>query len=875
IVPNPVPDELRSLTMSEEMMISMAFPVCKVIRLAGGAHGYKGHVLSVGQDIGGFVGNLPWLPNSDEMPVIIIQPPDGGSWAGRQFKVSLERVERALNYLMLHSPPYMDIRSRIDMDRVRLHLQDEPREDGIEPMPDPLEHEDEGDNVRDPEDASGLAARPQRGPAESFIPMPGDGRQSEAEILRQQLEHMTNYTDNGQSGAATMQYPGREAPLREDTPWLWSMCFPTLFPNGVGDPSQAHQRTLTDVDIVTHLMKFVDRPEGEAPYYRFASHRTFRYWALDMRLRKTARLQCRIFLRNNPALTSLDPSEVNDDTIRQLMSVATRYVANVPGTDGYWKKWEGKLEDTIDQLPSLSTFTTYSAADHHMADLYRLIPRAGPEPEAGVGAGNVRPIQERNRLLIANPHIADWWIWERMQVFKKYFLGKDMANTSWHWDRAEWQSRSTLHVHGCSSWECEGEERVTELARTYLRGHIGRVRASRDGEDPPGDGGVSDEEMSRVKDGISSFLCGIGFTALNLEPPPTPADPQVPTSEEARARGREELARDMRTFDWDDVGECERRYKNLVNACMRHTRHGGYCLVNGRCRFGFPKPRQESLGLEAHPLTTPPTDNVDDWQLIATPQNALPRREGEEGEGVFDPCVNRHVVAQLLGWGSNVDFSPIVDMGMAGRYMVKYTTKGESRSSDVQRTLATLVRHAATLDADDDDRLTLPSIMRKVLNMATTRRDMGVQEVQHLNLQTCNVLHNVEYVRAYTEQTSVEVESAGADGGLRPVRDLLLAYSRRMDQDAWVPIHGGRPQQDAVLEEMNYCTFAATYKLTREKKITTHDRKNRVVSFLPIFSHSPTSPKYADYCRSQLVKYRPWRGPLHNGWDGEEGEEAT
>ncbi|CAM9585234.1 unnamed protein product [Ectocarpus fasciculatus] len=103
------------------------------------------------------------------------------------------------------------------------------------------------------------------------------------------------------------------------------------------------------------------------------------------------------------------------------------------------------------------------------------MPRAGPEPEAGVGAGNVRPIQESNRLLIANPHIADWWIWERMQVFKKYFLGKDVANATWHWDRAEWQSRSTLHLHGCSSWECEGEERVTELARTtgYLASCVG------------------------------------------------------------------------------------------------------------------------------------------------------------------------------------------------------------------------------------------------------------------------------------------------------------------------------------------------------------------------------------------------------------------
>ncbi|CAN0304589.1 unnamed protein product, partial [Scytosiphon promiscuus] len=51
MVPEPPPPELEGLTMSEEMMISMAFPVCKVVRLAGGAHGYEGSVISIGQDI--------------------------------------------------------------------------------------------------------------------------------------------------------------------------------------------------------------------------------------------------------------------------------------------------------------------------------------------------------------------------------------------------------------------------------------------------------------------------------------------------------------------------------------------------------------------------------------------------------------------------------------------------------------------------------------------------------------------------------------------------------------------------------------------------------------------------------------------------------
>ncbi|CAN0521725.1 unnamed protein product, partial [Scytosiphon promiscuus] len=83
-----------------------------------------------------------------------------------------------------------------------------------------------------------------------------------------------------------MQYPRREGPVREDTPWLATMCYPTLFPRGVADPFVGgRRRDVTLANGITHLMKFVDRPEGQAPFYRFASHRTFRYWALDIRLR--------------------------------------------------------------------------------------------------------------------------------------------------------------------------------------------------------------------------------------------------------------------------------------------------------------------------------------------------------------------------------------------------------------------------------------------------------------------------------------------------------------------------------------------------------------------------------------------------------------
>ncbi|CAN0277667.1 unnamed protein product, partial [Scytosiphon promiscuus] len=403
MVPRPPPPELQGLTISEEMMISTAFPVCKVVRLAGGSQGYESSVISIGQGIGSFATSLPWLADAGEMP--------------------------ALAELYREDNEEVDIMHLLHTVREAASPGDDPGEEeeeekeegggdgpapcdyrGTERMPNPL------DDGLDPQGAAdGGSGRQRRGPRETFIPTPGVRARTEEESLQAVLEEMAGYREAGGDGPATMPYPRREGPVREDTPWLASMFYPTLFPRGVADPFvSGRRRDVSLVNCITHLVKFVDRPEGQAPFHRFASHRTsshrtFRYWALDIRLRNQAKSQCRTFLRHNSTLAELDPSEVTEDVIGQLMRVTTRYLANISGTDGFWLKWQGKLGDAVDQLESLTTFTTYSAADHHHPDLYRLMPGFGPELPASVGDGNLLPIQERNRLLIANPHIADWW----------------------------------------------------------------------------------------------------------------------------------------------------------------------------------------------------------------------------------------------------------------------------------------------------------------------------------------------------------------------------------------------------------------------------------------------------------------------------------
>ena len=112
------------------------------------------------------------------------------------------------------------------------------------------------------------------------------------------------------------------------------MCFPCLFPKGKGDPlGGARAKDVTFADHLRHLIKFADRPEEIVPFYRFASHRTFRYWALDVKMKRQARDQCRVFLRQNQEFVGTLLEEITPEHIQQLIGIATRYTGNLSGND--------------------------------------------------------------------------------------------------------------------------------------------------------------------------------------------------------------------------------------------------------------------------------------------------------------------------------------------------------------------------------------------------------------------------------------------------------------------------------------------------------------------------------------------------------------
>ena len=101
------------------------------------------------------------------------------------------------------------------------------------------------------------------------------------------------------------------------------MYFLVLFPLGVGDPFGRRWRVPLR-DGITHLMKFADRPppvDGipQAPHYGFASHRSFRYWCIDTKMRRQMSKQCRFFLRQNKEQVHVPVAKIAAQELRQIM----------------------------------------------------------------------------------------------------------------------------------------------------------------------------------------------------------------------------------------------------------------------------------------------------------------------------------------------------------------------------------------------------------------------------------------------------------------------------------------------------------------------------------------------------------------------------
>lgn len=127
-------------------------------------------------------------------------------------------------------------------------------------------------------------------------------------------------------------------------------------------------------------MKFACIDTKGCFYYPFAQHPRFKFWAYDRLRRHRGIDQCNVFFKQNPEDASLTMDQLRDMIKKnslegvQLLNRMSYYAANISGSTSYWSKRRMELQSIIEQCSAPTVFWTVSFADHHWADLHKLMP---------------------------------------------------------------------------------------------------------------------------------------------------------------------------------------------------------------------------------------------------------------------------------------------------------------------------------------------------------------------------------------------------------------------------------------------------------------------------------------------------------------------
>lgn len=269
MIPSPVPKQLQDLTQFEEMLITPAFPVMHVYtKPRDGQRAYKGHVLTLPQDVQQLADVLPRCPK--DLPVIIFTV-NGKDNCSTDFVVRRKIVSDALHWLtdmnedeepnnplyrnitidkqIVASLPENGILKNVTRIECGQHVDEtqKPNED-IDTDTGPVKFDDD-EKVYNSETEMG-----------SFVPTNIDTKK-EQEIIREEFlktPQIHNWTIENE-------------PLNEfSCQYLASMAFPTLFPDGKGDPTNtavfsdtSSNTTQSFAAKLKHLIKFSEKINGK------------------------------------------------------------------------------------------------------------------------------------------------------------------------------------------------------------------------------------------------------------------------------------------------------------------------------------------------------------------------------------------------------------------------------------------------------------------------------------------------------------------------------------------------------------------------------------------------------------------------------------
>ena len=488
--PNGYPTHLPELNSIEQAMISRVQVIMKCYRLKDGGFGgfgYRGHVMNFEHDPSKIFDQLPVA--FKDLPIIILRKRDDKHPKKyRDFRVRRKAIQSWLEYLIEHSPAYQDVTIAADRlqslpdddcvsDRVLTQFEEEVvdnEEPKIIDENSPVEDDLEVEDFVGPEQGGASGDGDQEPVKEQFLFTPPDKHPNDEETQMEPiLKKGCKDSNDSDTIVVNMQEP--EISLSDfSQPFIQAMAFPTLFPYGFGDVTgkdRDFEVSMTEAN--QHLLKYCERLGGKFKY-RFAEHNTHMHWAQNRAERHRCMSQKLVYINKNPEDDNLTEEELQSmldeggSKLEKLVGRMQTYNSNISGSNAYFNKKKRELHALIAQEGMCTLWFTFSAADNHWKDLFRLI-LGESEASCYKDKNEKEKATLRRQLRRQNPHIVDAYFHERLEELLKSFFGRNSAlEAKWYWFRIEYQGRGSAHGHGCCRLVCDPG--IIQLSEKVLKG---------------------------------------------------------------------------------------------------------------------------------------------------------------------------------------------------------------------------------------------------------------------------------------------------------------------------------------------------------------------------------------------------------------------
>ena len=145
---------------------------------------------------------------------------------------------------------------------------------------------------------------------------------------------------------------------------------------------------------------------------QFAKHPRFRYFALNMEMCWHTLQTGRIYDKQNVHDAPLSVEELKEMVGAEECSLTNRvmhFATSLRGTRQYWMRQRTRLTTMVDTLGMPTVFFTHSAVDIQWPELANLV------------CSNPSDKKSHSQAIIQNPATADWFFYERVIQFMKYF----------------------------------------------------------------------------------------------------------------------------------------------------------------------------------------------------------------------------------------------------------------------------------------------------------------------------------------------------------------------------------------------------------------------------------------------------------------------